>query len=179
MGGTVEIVSYNPDEEVAYVIHGEKGLVTRIPLENLYNDNLLTGTDIEIKKAVEEADKNFKYGDMTSLAYNKNIGLLAVSIQAQDYTSKGRLVFLRDNGLELKIEEIVEVVVQPDMVTFDKEGRYALVANEGEPRKGYSQEVEDPRGSISIVTLKDYGVEDLGFESFDNKVNELSQKISL
>src|SRR5690606_28149064 len=59
----------------------------------------------------------------------------------------------------------------PDMLTFTPDGKYVLVANEGEPNDDYSV---DPEGSISIVEVlaesNRFGsVRTAGFESFNEQ----------
>src|SRR5690606_26345835 len=52
----------------------------------------------------------------------------------------------------------VEVGALPDMVTFTPDGRYALVANEGEPDSYNDAEGVpsiDPEGSISVIDISD------------------------
>jgi hypothetical protein len=65
------------------------------------------------------------------------------------------------------------------MITFSEDGKYALVANEGEPNPTYTI---DPPGSISIIELPRQGapvaVRHVGFERFDGpgQRNKLEQE---
>jgi hypothetical protein len=67
--------------------------------------------------------------------------------------------------------EQVVATAPPEMTTPD--GKYLLVANEGEPNDDYSV---DPVGSVSIITLDDQGlaqVSTAGFTAFDSQANAL------
>ena len=50
------------------------------------------------------------------------------------------------------------------MVTFTHDGKYLVVANEGEPDDDY---VIDPKGTISIISVEAGTVYDLDFEAFN------------
>src|SRR5690606_7225344 len=63
-----------------------------------------------------------------------------------------------------------QVGALPDMLTFSPDGRYILVANEGEPSDNYSI---DPEGSISIVNVSDLAVRTAGFQSFNGNIDDL------
>lgn len=54
----------------------------------------------------------------------------------------------------------------PDMVTFSKNGKLIISANEGEPDDDY---VVDPMGTISIIDLSDGSVTTLDFTSFNSQ----------
>ncbi|WBU39116.1 choice-of-anchor I family protein [Homoserinibacter sp. YIM 151385] len=77
-------------------------------------------------------------------------GLGVVALEAADKVGDGRLMFFDANDAQLEQLGSVTVGALPDMVTISKDGRYAVVANEGEPADDFSS---DPEGSIGVVTL--------------------------
>ncbi len=76
-------------------------------------------------------------------------GLVAVAVGASNKTLRGHVVFYRTDG---KLLGAVQVGALPDMITFTRDGRYLLVANEGEP-DGYGPTFTDPEGTISIIEV--------------------------
>ena len=68
----------------------------------------------------------------------------------------------------------VTVGALPDMLTFSADGRYVLVANEGEPSDDYSV---DPEGSVSVIDLSNgvasATVANAGFGEFERNMAEL------
>ncbi len=58
----------------------------------------------------------------------------------------------------------------PDMVTFSKDGKLLICANEGEPNDLYTN---DPEGSVSIITLETGNVTTLNFSVFNNQETSL------
>jgi 2',3'-cyclic-nucleotide 2'-phosphodiesterase/3'-nucleotidase/5'-nucleotidase len=74
-------------------------------------------------------------------------GLIAVAIEDVDRQRPGKVVFLNR-----RFEQVASVMVGavPDMLTFTPNGRFVVVANEGEPSPDYSV---DPEGSISIIDV--------------------------
>jgi hypothetical protein len=96
-------------------------------------------------------------------------GLIAVAVEANTRTDSGKVVFFNAFGAELGM---VDVGALPDMVTFSPNGRFVLVANEGEPNGDYTV---DPEGSVSIIDLSG-GVDEVsnadvttaGFRAFNS-----------
>src|SRR5262245_45471140 len=74
-------------------------------------------------------------------------GIIAVAVENAVKTSPGKVVFFDRN---LNFLSQVEVGALPDMLTFAHNGRFVLVANEGEPNDAYTI---DPEGSVSIIDL--------------------------
>lgn len=72
-------------------------------------------------------------------------GLVAVAVEADPKTDPGAVVFFDAAG---RFKASATVGALPDMVAFTPDGRYALVANEGEPNDAYTV---DPEGSISVI----------------------------
>jgi hypothetical protein len=75
-------------------------------------------------------------------------GLVAVASEAVTKTDPGSVVFLDAKTLAWLGQ--VPAGALPDMVTFTSDGRYLLVANEGEPSEDYSI---DPEGSVTVIDL--------------------------
>ena len=84
-------------------------------------------------------------GEPTSVAVNN--GLVAVSVPAANKTDAGTVVLFRGTT---KVAELT-VGSLPDMVTFTKDGRLLLVANEGEPNSYGQPDSVDPEGSVSVI----------------------------
>ena len=100
--------------------------------------------------------------EVTSVAVGN--GLVAATVEAG--TSPGKLVVFSPGGSNLRW---VEVGAGPDMVTFTRDGRRILVANEGEP-SGYLAGDVDPAGSISVVDVQPRNqlqVHTIDFTAFD------------
>ena len=169
-GGVMEIVSYNTVTGWAYAVNGQSGLLTAIPLKTLEEKNtvdLLDGNDIDVKALVEDADKSFAYGDMTSVAVSPDSSTLAVALQAAGYADAGRVaIFTCNDDGSLTLQKLVTVGVQPDMVTF-ADNNTVLTADEGEPREGYGEETIDPKGSVSVVDVKSGKATVVTFDSYD------------
>jgi hypothetical protein len=94
-------------------------------------------------------------------------GLVAIAVQAEEKTDAGVVVFFDAFGALLAA---VPVGALPDMLTFTPNGRYVLVANEGEPNDDYTI---DPPGTVSVIAVRGpgaltaAGVTTLGFDAFD------------
>lgn len=80
-------------------------------------------------------------------------GLGVIALEAETKTDNGSLLFFDAQAPDAASAVLgsVEVGALPDMVTISHDGRYAVVANEGEPNDDYTV---DPEGSVSVVALK-------------------------
>jgi len=76
--------------------------------------------------------------------------LLAVAVENRTRTEAGvALIYDLSQGAPV-LKQAIRVGAQPDMLQFSSDGKWLLVANEGEPMPDYSA---DPEGSVSIITL--------------------------
>lgn len=105
-----------------------------------------------------------------SVAVHK--GIVAVAIEAGDKQAAGVVAFY--DATSLALLNSVPVGALPDMLTFTPNGRYLLVANEGEPNDDYTV---DPEGSISVIDLR-FGVAQAkvrtaDFSAFNDRADQL------
>lgn len=92
-------------------------------------------------------------------------GIVAVAVEAPLRTDNGRVNFYRATTLQQL--STVTVGAVPDMLTFTPDGRYVVVANEGEPSSSY---VIDPEGSVSVIdvtTISAPTVRTAGFTAYN------------
>ena len=175
-GGVMEIVAYNSANQTAYAVNGQSGLLAVIPMDALERGDTMASLDggtFDVKAAVEAAESGFRYGDMTSVAVSPDGTMLAAALQAQGYADTGRVaLFTCGADGSLTLSKVVEVGVQPDMVTFADDGT-VLTADEGEPREGYGGGIVDPKGSVSVVDVAAGVAEVVTFDSFDSRRDEL------
>jgi len=99
--------------------------------------------------------------------------LMAVAVANAVRTSNGHAVFFELNGTSSpSFVAVHEVGALPDMITFTRDGAYALTADEGEPSSYNQSNSIDPPGSVSIIKIAELGtptaVRKVGFERFDN-----------
>jgi 2',3'-cyclic-nucleotide 2'-phosphodiesterase/3'-nucleotidase/5'-nucleotidase len=107
-----------------------------------------------------------QYGTPRGLAVQD--GIVAVSFEATPKTSLGVVAFLvavldtsLPPGQQITVPDLRQVTVGalPDMITFTPNGRFLLVANEGEPNTYNDVGANtngpsiDPEGSVSIINL--------------------------
>ena len=173
-GGVAEIVSYDVVENKAWVVNGATGMLDILDLNNM-EDGAISATSLDIKALAAEVNPGFFYGDMTSVSVCADLRLVAVALQAEDYDAAGYVGILNTDGEMLAM---IEAGFQPDMVTFTPDGSKILVANEGEPRNGYGEDIIDPLGSVTIIWLNSEDPassshKNIGFEEFDEKREEM------
>lgn len=140
-GGT-EIVKYNPKNGYAYSVNGDKEALDIIDVKHPGKDGA-----INLVKRIYLQDNGIEAGDLTSVTVHPSGDYVAVSAPAVDKTNPGHVVFYGSNGDYINN---VTVVSLPDMVTFSKDGKYLLVANEGEPSDDYTV---NPPGSVSVIDV--------------------------
>ncbi|MDR7329713.1 choice-of-anchor I family protein [Corynebacterium guangdongense] len=132
-----EIVSFHPESASILTVNAHSGQVDVIDASDV--------TDLTLKSSVEVAGHV-----INSVAVRADGLVIATAEPADDKTAPGKVVFFDANDPEGGILHEVTVGSLPDMVTFNEDGTYALVANEGEPAEDYSV---DPEGSVSVITV--------------------------
>lgn len=171
-GGSAEIIQYNSDNKMYYVVNGTTGTLDIVPRKVYTEDNKAEGIKFDLKTKLINYKTDFEYGDMTSVAVNTEKDLIAIAVQAVGTNDAGLIVLM---NYDHEIVAIVDAGVQPDMVTFTADGSKVLSANEGEPRDGY--EGVDPMGTITVAdlsNLKSISSKTITFENWDAKREELT-----
>ena len=89
-------------------------------------------------------------GKPNSVAVHK--GVVAVALEGTQKTAPGSVKFFNASGMLLNQLTVGSL---PDMLTFSPNGRWLLVANEGEPSSYNQVDSVDPEGSVSIIEMRD------------------------
>lgn len=79
-------------------------------------------------------------------------GIVAVALEGAQKTDPGSIKFFNASGTFLNQ---LTVGALPDMLVFSPNGRWLLVANEGEPNSYNQADSIDPDGSVSVINLRD------------------------
>lgn len=177
-GGSSEIVKFNHENGHYYVVNGTTGYLDKVP-RMLYDgsgneESNAIGNSIDVKTKLKKFMPSFNYGDMTSVDVNTELDIIAVGVQAVGTNDDSLIVFLTYDGA---IIHTVWAGKQVDMITFTKDGRKLLAANEGEPREGYGLNSIDPKGSVTVVDLSN-GLDkaistNITFDAMDTKRESL------
>jgi hypothetical protein len=170
-----EISAHDPKSQRLFVVNGAQNHIEVLNIKNPSAPVKLFSIDCS------------PYGSQpNSVACND--GVVAVAMQAAVKTDAGKAVFFDIDG---NLAGQVTVGALPDMITFSPNGRYVLVANEGEPSDDYQT---DPEGSVSIIqpkfgkiknpqgrgkvlALKSATVRTAGFTAFNNATLDSSVRI--
>ncbi len=130
--GGSEITAYDPRTKRLFITNGANNAVDAVSIVDPSNPVPVFSIDMS------------SYGaGVTSVAVRD--GKVAVAVVSNPSTDPGKVVFFTTDG---SFRRMVTVGSLPDMITFTPDGRYLLVANEGEPNSDYTI---DPEGSISII----------------------------
>ena len=133
-----EIVAHDPRTQRIFVVNAAVGHVDVIGIKNPANPILLFQIDVS-------------YYGANANSVDVYEGVVAVAVEADPAQSPGAVVFFDVDGNFLNV---VTVGALPDMLTFTPNGRYVLVANEGQPDT-YEKpgEANDPEGTISVIDM--------------------------
>lgn len=157
--GAAEIVAHDPSNQRIFKVNAAAASVEVLDIHDPTNPTLIDTIDATALGA-----------SANSVAVHD--GIVAVAIEAVDAQAPGVVAFY--DATDLSLLDSVTVGALPDMVTFTPNGRYVLVANEGEPNDDYTV---DPEGSVSVIDLRrgltKAGVRTADFKAFNGMENEL------
>ena len=143
-----EITAYDPLSKRLFVINGALGTADVL---NLANPALPTQVGTVTMASINPAqcsDLNNKCGANSVAVYN---GVVALAVQQGTKTLPGFVAFLR--ATDLTVIGTATAGALPDMLTFSPDGKYLLVANEGEPNSYGQGDSVDPEGSVTIIEV--------------------------
>jgi len=141
---SAEVPAYCDASRRVFVVNAESGQVDVLALS-------AEGTLSKVGSIAAARDVPGAMQAVNSVAVNR--GLLAVAVETDPPTAPGAVAFYDTTTLELRGS--LPAGALPDMVTFSPDGRWVLVANEGESSHDATV---DPEGTITIVDLAD-GIE--------------------
>jgi DNA-binding beta-propeller fold protein YncE len=146
--GGAEIVRYDETTERVFAVNARDASVDVIDVSDPEEPAKVGSIDIA---ATLEADAAFggTVAGANSVAVHR--GVLAVAVEADPKTDAGWAAFYDTSTLELL--GWVGAGALPDMITFSPDGKFALVANEGEPNSYGEPDSVDPEGSVTVVAI--------------------------
>lgn len=180
-----EIVGWHKTSQSIFVVNAGKKTIDILDASQLTSKALANPlTDSNLAKrssiAIQSHLPDIELGAANSLSLHND--LLAVAVEAGIKQEDGVVIlFTIDDQGKATYRDYVHTSALPDMVTFTPNGKYVLVANEGEPSEDYRI---DPEGSISIIRINDNGtvgeVRQVGFTEFNEygpRHDELSKQV--
>ncbi|AKK10617.1 choice-of-anchor I family protein [Corynebacterium uterequi] len=132
-----EIVAYHPDTTSVLVVNANAGTVDVLSVAD--------PTHPQLRGTVSVPGH-----EVNSVSVREDGLVVAAAEPSEDKTLPGKAVFFDIAHLEDGLLGDVTVGSLPDNVQITPDGRFALVANEGEPAEDYSV---DPEGSVSVIAL--------------------------
>lgn len=175
-----EITAYHANSKSLFITvdtASEPSSFKRIDISGLGTtalNNPTTANNLQVSVRYNVAanvnDSTFTAGGVQSLDVTGN--LLAIAVQATPKTNPGVIAFynLTSTGMPTFLKKVT-VGSLPDGVAFSPDGKYLVVANEGELSNSFMTDGIDPEGSISIINITNGVPADsaiqLGFTDFN------------
>lgn len=173
---SAEITAYDPLSKRLFVINGALGSADVLSLANPASP-VQVGTVTMASISASLCSDTPNCGANSVAVHN---GIVALAVQRGTKTLPGFVAFLR--ATDLTVIGTATAGALPDMLTFTPDGKYLLVANEGEPNSYGQEDSVDPEGSISIIELAGLKpdatsisktVTQVGFTSFNGQIDAL------
>ena len=133
--GAAEIPAYDSRSKRLFVVNGAGGVIDVLDIRDPTKPARISQIELQTWGAAAN-----------SVAVRD--GVIAAAVEAKVKTDPGAVVFFDAEGRYLKH---VTVGALPDMLAFSPDGRWLVVANEGEPNDEYTV---DPEGSLSIIDMR-------------------------
>jgi len=146
--GGAEISAFDAKSKRLFITNGATNGIDIVDISNLRKPNLVKSVDFTA------------LGSSGIQSVAARDGVVVVAAAGASKTADGKLFIMDANGVLRKgLPAGLTVGALPDHVTISKDGRYAVSANEGEPKDyclvdGKLPLTSDPNGSISIVNLQ-------------------------
>ncbi len=138
--GAAEIPAHDPATQRLFVVNGA---TKQIDVLNMTTMTLITSIDLSMITG------SFSNGSPNSVACKG--GVLAVAVQNSNPQLPGEVLIFNAAGPYAMAFSTPVVGAMPDMLTFTKDGKKILVANEGEPTP--VTYTPDPVGSVAIIDI--------------------------
>lgn len=142
-----EIVAFHARTQRTFVVNAQAGVVEVLDASDPTAP--LQVFSIAAPGVVDAAGAAIPTGAVANSVAVRPDGLGVIAVENDPKTEDGWLVFFDAAGDGAALGA-VRVGALPDMVALSHNGRYAVVANEGEPDDDYAI---DPEGSVSVVRL--------------------------
>ena len=162
--GIAEIIAYHENSKSLFITVDHTAEPTSFKWVNMSSlsttmiakDAALSANNLSVSErynvATDVNTNGFVAGGVQSLDVSGN--LLAIAVQDTPKTKAGVIAFYRlaDNGTPTFLKKVT-VGNLPDGVMFSPDGKYLVVANEGELNTDFETNPTDPEGSISIIAI--------------------------
>ena len=141
-----EIVAYHAASKTAFLVNSNSKAVDVVSLDDVTAPTITLTLDVagDVETAVAELSDGDLGGVNSVDVYGDH---MAVAIEADTKQDTGYVAFYNVDGTFISA---VAAGALPDKVGFSPDGKYAVVANEGEPNGDYSV---DPEGSITVIDV--------------------------
>ncbi len=149
--GAAEITAFDAASKRLFVVNGANGTVDVLDLSNP-----------SLPSRISTISVAGLGSGVNSVAVHD--GLVAVAIEATVKTDPGVVAFY--NAADLRLLQSVVVGALPDMLAFTPDGRFVVVANEGEPNSYGAATSVDPEGSVSVITVNRTGTSTVATADF-------------
>ena len=166
--GGAEISAVDAASKRLFITNGAKNTIDIVDISNVKKPKLIK---------VVSLTANGVTGIQSVAAKN---GVVLVAAMMASKTDPGRIFVMDVNG-KLRTADGIPVGALPDSVTISPNGKFAIVANEGEPTNycltnGALPETTDPLGSVSIINLssKTPTATTIDFKSYSERQNAIT-----